>query len=336
MKENIKHIILSILILFSLLVNADVGSENPETEFIQSIYLTQNLLQKSELFKEKLFDSISYKKLKEDVDLIQEMEHKRLQEDSSKFGLGYGVEKGDDYVIYQFDSIKGRSYYQEKYRGSGVRNASDGVQPGARSYSKRKEFQRRDSRERIENRKREIKTQELKKREDYHKDAPRTENIDKHKQDSKVGVNDGFFKFLLILIIAVILGVSAYMLFVNSPVQSGRSKIIYDQEMNPDAVQLSELEIKINSAKEEKDFRSATRLYFVWVIKGLSDKGYIQWKKRKTNYHYILEIEGKTFSKDFEIGVKNYEFIWYGKYEVSFEEFELIEKHFKTFIKMIS
>ena len=106
--------------------------------------------------------------------------------------------------------------------------------------------------------------------------------------------------------------------------------------MNPDSVQLSELEIKIKKAKESNNYRVATRLYFVWIIKELSDKSYITWKRRKTNYHYHLEVEGKPFSEDFGISVKNYEFIWYGKYEISREEFTVVEKHFKRLIKKIN
>lgn len=339
MKENIKHIVLSVLMLFTMVINGQVNYETVGAEApVEEVYeeAAEDYILIKDQYEEKSFDSLRYEELKEDVDLIEEMEQKRLKEDSSQFGEGYGVEKGDSYTIYRYDSISGRSYYSERYRGSGERNIKDGVQPGAREYSKRKQFQRRKSHDRIENRKREIRDQKLKKKkEKNYKDDPRAEKIDDPKAKSKTGASDGFFKFLLIIIIAVILGGAAYMLFVDGPVEGGSSKILYDQEMNPDAVKLSELEIKINSAKEVNDFRSATRLYFVWVIKELSDKGFIQWKKRKTNYHYLLEVKSQSFSSEFEMGIKNYEFIWYGKYEVSSEEFELIENHFKELISNI-
>ena len=208
----------------------------------------------------------------------------------------------------------------------------------------RKAYQRRTARKRYDNRKREIRNEELKKQQDNRRSNPRGEGKDDSKDNprkdsprsSTSGVDGGFFKVLLILVIAVILGVAAYMLFVDGPVQGGSAKILYDQEMNPDAVQLSELEIKINAAKDANDFRSATRLYFVWVIKELSDKGHIQWKKRKTNYHYLLEVESKSFSEDFGTAVNNYEFIWYGKYEVKPEEFTVVENHFKELISKIN
>ena len=278
----------------------------------------------------KEFKTEEYEKLKEEVDLIEKMEQKKLHEDSSQFGVGYGVEKGDNYTVYTYDSISGISYYSEKHRGSGARNAQDGIQPNARENAKRKEYQRRVAQERLENRKRQIEKNRLRKNEDNWRDSPRSEKMS---QERSTG--GGFFKVILILLIAIILGAAAYMLFVNTPIEGSSTKVLYDQEMNPDSVQLSELEIKIKKAKESKDYRVATRLYFVWVIKELSDKGHINWKKRKTNYHYNLELAGKSFSEDFEAGVKNYEFIWYGKYDILLDEFIVVEKHFKDLISKI-
>ena len=284
--------------------------------------------------EKKEFNQEEYQKLKKEVDLIEEMEQKRLLEDSSQFGTGYGVEKGENYIVYDYDSITGKGSYSEKHRGAGAQNLNDGVQPNARDQENRKEFKRRQSNERLKNRIRKVKENRLrrKKEEDW-RSKPRSENPN---NPSENNISDGgFLKLLLILVIAFILGAAAYMLFVKSPFEGADTKILYHQEMNPDSVNLSELEIKIKRAKELNDFRAATRLYFVWVIKELSDKGYIQWKKRKTNYHYHIELEGKSFSDDFGIGVKNYEFIWYGKYEILWEEFKLVENQFIKLIDKI-
>jgi hypothetical protein len=314
MKEIFKKVVLVLIVFSAFSVRSQTASDE--------VYYGPD---------KKEFNAEEYEKLKEEVDLIEEMEQKKLHEDSSQFGVGYGVEKGDNYTIYTYDSITGRGYYSEKHRGSGANNPDDGVQPNARENAKRKEYQRRAAYERVENRKRQIEENRLKrKKEDSWRDNPRSEEINKNRSSG-----GGFFKFLLIIVIAIILGAAAYMLFVNAPMEGSSTKILYHQEMNPDSVQLSELEIKIKEAKESKDYRVATRLYFVWVIKELSDKGYINWKKRKTNYHYYLELGGKSFSEDFGIGVKNYEFIWYGKYDVVLDEFNVVEKHFKELISKI-
>lgn len=330
MKVNIKHIILC---LFTLVNSFGIAQEE---EVSWSAETTE-----ADKVEKKTFDQEAYEKIKAEVDLIEEMEKKRLEEDSSKFGEGYGVEKGDSYTIWEYDSVSGTYSTRESYRGSGQRNYGDGIQPDSRRFERGKRFQRRKAIERAENRRRQIEESRLKRQKEYEKDKPRQEKIDKEKRELESGKTDGssagggFFKFLLILIIAVILGFAGFMLFAKGPMEGESSKILYDQEMNPDAVQLSELELKILAAKEGEDFRSATRLYFVWVIKELSDRGHIQWKKRKTNYHYQIEVQGQIFYNDFKDAVKNYEFIWYGKYEIGPDDFDIVEKHFKDLINKI-
>ena len=97
--------------------------------------------------------------------------------------------------MYTYDSITGISYYSEKHRGSGARNAQDGIQPDARENVKKKEYQRRVARERLENRKRQIEENRLKKNEDN----PRSEKTNKNRTSG-----EGFFKVILILLIAII------------------------------------------------------------------------------------------------------------------------------------
>ena len=307
MKEIFRKVVLVLIIFSPFLVRSQIASDE--------VYYGPD---------KKEFNPEEYQKLKEEVDLIEEMEQKKLHEDSSQFGVGYGVEKGDNYTIYTYDSIKGRGYYSEKHRGSGANNPNDGVQPDARKNTKRKEYQRRTSQERLENRKRQIEKNRLKRKKEENRGLGEINN------------GGGFFKFILIVIIAIILGAAAYMLFIKSPLEGSSTKILYDEKLNPNSVKLSELEIKIKRAKESEDYRYATRLYFVWVIKELSDKDLINWKKRKTNYHYQLELEGKPFAEDFEIAVKNYEFIWYGKYDILLDEFIVVEKYFKQLISKIN
>lgn len=283
----------------------------------------------------KTFNKSEYERIKNEVDLIEEMEQKRLEEDSSEFGLGYGVEKGDNYVIWEYDSITGTINTKEYHRGSGEKNTRDGVQPDARRYERRKEYERRTASERTENRRRQIEKSRLKRSEKEKKSRPRPEEKEEFNKQSDASLNGSFFKFLLIIVIAGILGFAGYMLFTKGPMEGGSHKILYDQEMNPEAVQLSELEKKIIASKTKKDFRSATRLYFVWVIKELSDRGFIQWKKRKTNYHYQIEVQSQSFFADFKEAVKSYEFIWYGKYEINETDFNVIEAHFKSLINKI-
>jgi len=337
MKGNINRLIGLTLMMLG---NVCVVNANKSTQLSTSIQVNVNpsdnqRQEKNLLFSvKKEFNEEEYQKIKQEVDLIEEMEQKKLKEDSSQFGLGYGVEYGKDYIIYTIDSITGEEVYRETHRGSGAQDASDGIQPDARSYSKnQRAFKKRIATKRERNERQRV-NRALKRKEQDEKDDARKEN--RRKNQSNVSISGGFFKILMLIIIAVILGYAAYMLFVNSPVKGKSHKILYDQDMNPEMVELSELEVKINNAKQDTDYRTAVRLYFIWVIKELSDRDYIVWKKRKTNYNYLLEVNNKEFRDDFESSIKNYEFIWYGKYALGKSDFEGVENHFKKLITIIN
>ena len=302
--------------------------------FAQKDNVSSEKIEMEEVFDEeveierKRFNQSDYDRLKSAVDLIEVMEQKRLQADSSTFGEGYGVEKGDSYTIYNYDSIAGTGTYSERQRGSGGIHTGDGVLPENRQNIGQKEFQRRLNTDRRRNSRKDVQREHLKNKEDLQKD-----NLRDRKQNTEGG--EGFFKLLLIILVGGILAFAVYMLFLKTPIEGGSYKILYDQELNPESIKLTELELKIKALKKANDFRGAIRLYFAWVIKELSDKDFIDWRKRKTNSNYSFEVSDKPFHKAFELAVKNYEFIWYGKYEIGKTDFELIEKEFLNLINRI-
>lgn len=278
-------------------------------------------------FEQKYFNDSIHSELAKAVDLKEDLQQRNIEADSNSLGLGYGVEQGSSYYIYYYDSVSGETTISEQHRGSGAKNNNDGVNPDTRNIKDRHEFERKMGQERAENRRAKLKMEELKRQQRLRNEA-RTED-DLSNKGTSFG---GLAQFLAIVIIVGLLAFGAYLLFAKSPVESS-SKIVYGHDLTPDELKLSELEIKINDAKATADYRSATRLYFVWAIKVLSDDGVIEWKKRKTNYHYVNELTGKRYQSEFEVLVRNYELIWYGHYTVSARDFKAIEALFLQFIK---
>ncbi|MFT4900695.1 MAG: hypothetical protein ACI9U0_002502 [Flavobacteriales bacterium] len=330
MKVNIKFI-------FSVFLAMIINISFAQKEHVLPVEVdTEEVFAEEVEIERKRFNQSDYDSLKNAVDLIEVMEEKRLKADSSTFGEGYGVEKGDSYTIYNYDSISGTGIYSERQRGSGGVNAGDGVLPENRQNGGHKEFQRRHNNDRRRNSRKDVQREYLKNKEDLHKDNPREEFEKKERERKRnSGGGAGFFKLVLIILIGGILAFAVYMLFLKTPMEGESHKILYDQELNPESIKLTELELKIKASKKANDFRGATRLYFAWVIKELSDRDFIDWRKRKTNSNYLLEVSDKPFHKAFELAVKNYEFIWYGKYEIGKTDFELIEKEFLNLINRI-
>lgn len=273
----------------------------------------------------KSFDDEAYQKFTEDVNLIEELEKRKLKEDSSLLGKGYGVEYGKDYVIYTYDSISGDSITQEKSRGPGSSRNNDGINPNQRNKAERDAYIKKLKQKRQRNIEQQIREEQLKKKE--------KENKSRSERSSS---GDGSVSSLLLyVLLAIALGAVIYLVFMGDKSSNGSKKVHYENDFNPNQIELSALEVQINEAKANNDFRLATRLYFVWIIKELSDHGFIDWKKRKTNHNYLLEVAGQSFYNNFSNCIKTYEFIWYGEYALSKEDFKKVENDFKQLVDII-
>lgn len=65
-------------------------------------------------------------------------------------------------------------------------------------------------------------------------------------------------------------------------------------------------------AVEAGNYKLAIRLYYLNVLKELSSKGHIKWKKDKTNLHYQVEMSSHPMQRDFFLLTVSFEKIWYG------------------------
>lgn len=62
----------------------------------------------------------------------------------------------------------------------------------------------------------------------------------------------------------------------------------------------------------EKDYRTAVRLLYLITIQNLHQAGKIQWKKEKTNRHFLHEMKNDSSFDLFKKLTTTYEIIWYG------------------------
>lgn len=143
----------------------------------------------------------------------------------------------------------------------------------------------------------------------------------------------GVFGYILIGIFVIALAFLIYYMFVNR--QRDGAKVgapVELEEMHPSEIPLSELERLLKEALAKGDYRGAIRIYFIFIIRDLSDKKWISWQKEKTNFHYLREMSGKNEFDDFNRSVSYFEIIWYGKREIDSAKFEQIRPSFTRFL----
>ena len=88
----------------------------------------------------------------------------------------------------------------------------------------------------------------------------------------------------------------------------------------------------IQKAEQQNDTRQSIRLYYLWLLKVLSDKGQIAWEERKTNSDYEREIKDPTQKARFVYLSKVYNYIWYGEFSISDVQYQEAKADYQGYI----
>jgi hypothetical protein len=92
----------------------------------------------------------------------------------------------------------------------------------------------------------------------------------------------------------------------------------------------------IQNAIGAANYRLAVRLLFLKLLKDLSVNDIIRYKQEKTNFVYLSELRSGPYYNDFFHLARNYEYIWYGKFEIGKEAFGAIKTDFENFDRKLS
>jgi hypothetical protein len=112
-----------------------------------------------------------------------------------------------------------------------------------------------------------------------------------------------------------------YKLFVgNNSVLSGRKRKLEGGDAGTEVkedIEANNWEELMQQASHNNDARLAVRYSYMWLLQILQQKNLIQYSADKTNYEYYRELAETTYRQPFRTLSKQYEYTWYGKYELS-------------------
>ncbi|HEY6505463.1 MAG TPA: hypothetical protein VIZ28_15925 [Chitinophagaceae bacterium] len=144
--------------------------------------------------------------------------------------------------------------------------------------------------------------------------------------------------FQTILWLLIIGGFAAFVIIYlsNSNVSLFRKKNTFirtGEEMDGVTDNIFEINYQreIDKAVSNGNYRFAVRLMFLQVLKGLSDKNIIRYTPDRTNFEYLLQLQSTRHYNDFFRLTRNYEYSWYGQFDIDTEKFSLIRKEFENF-----
>lgn len=88
---------------------------------------------------------------------------------------------------------------------------------------------------------------------------------------------------------------------------------------------------EIDKAVGMNNYRLAIRLMFLRLLRNLSDKNIIQYKQDSTNFDYMMQLRSTKMYPDFFRIARNYEYSWYGQFDVDKEKYSVIKKEVENF-----
>jgi hypothetical protein len=142
--------------------------------------------------------------------------------------------------------------------------------------------------------------------------------------ETPVGFLMPIFKMLPYIIAAIVLYLIVnFFLKINvRTLSSGkRNKEIVHIANEEALLNSKDLPKLIQLAIEEQNYRLAIRYQYVLLLQQLSNKEIIVWEQQKTNEDYIKEVQHKNIQTAFEEITRFYDFVWYGNFEIGYEEY---------------
>lgn len=97
-----------------------------------------------------------------------------------------------------------------------------------------------------------------------------------------------------------------------------------------------DLEQLIQQAVNEEQYNLAVRLYYLEVLKQLSQNALITWKKNKTSRAYASELTNPMFKAEFQELTLIFNRVWYGSAVLTAPQYERVAQRFKAYLAKIN
>ena len=145
--------------------------------------------------------------------------------------------------------------------------------------------------------------------------------------------NDVLIKVLLWIIAAGFIGFVLFKLFLGEGFfkKETQKQIPADINGGEEALDFSGYDKLINEAIVGKNYRLAVRYSYLRVLHVLNLKGLIKLSPEKTNYEYVKALAAESYHTEFVNLTLNYEYVWYGHFDINLRVFLVVQEHFKLF-----
>jgi hypothetical protein len=104
-----------------------------------------------------------------------------------------------------------------------------------------------------------------------------------------------------------------------------------EEEETTDDIFALNYEKEIVKAEQAGNFRLAVRLHYLQTLKQLAERALIDYRFGRTNSDYVLQLNQSTYYRDFFRLTRNFEYTWYGQFDLSAEAYKIMQGDFLNF-----
>ncbi|MBN2681620.1 MAG: DUF4129 domain-containing protein [Bacteroidales bacterium] len=148
--------------------------------------------------------------------------------------------------------------------------------------------------------------------------------------------------FLKIILVVVIIGVFAFVFYLLLKhffnffeEKVPRRKLGEIVENLEDDLHNADFDFLLTKALEKGEYTLAIRILYLRIIKKLSDKEHIAWKRDKTNGQYVREMFSRKAGIQFALITNIYEQAWFGNYNIDQQLYTKVSGKFHEFLKQL-
>jgi uncharacterized protein DUF4129 len=145
-------------------------------------------------------------------------------------------------------------------------------------------------------------------------------------------IQQTWFRFIVwFIIIGVFFGAIIYFLLQNKINLFSKDAVSFSQDAESDVHEdIFNLAYnnRLHKAEAEKNYRVAVRLIFLQTLKLLSETNHIKYQPDYTNLDYLHQLHQSNLYNDFSKLTRSYEYVWYGKFEISADNYAAIKEDF--------
>lgn len=151
-------------------------------------------------------------------------------------------------------------------------------------------------------------------------------------------LQSSFLKILLWTLAGCFVLFIMYRLFLADGVFQRRSKKFEKTDIEAEEEIItpeSNFDALIKQALQNNNYRQAVRYQYLRTLHLLAGKSFIALAPDKTNFQYVSEINNADYRNDFAALTLNYEYVWYGEFEIENNIYQKIESGFTNLNKKI-